>query len=436
MAFAAEDAGGGPGLEVALCGGVGDADVGGDGEGFGGGELLREAVVQELLAGAALGGGLFEVFAGEFAPDAEGVAEEDGGDGHGGAVVFLVADDGGREFAGVHQAEGGEDEGDAEGDEAEAADGGDDVVAEEAGVLGLGCGVPGVEVLLLVLGEDEFGIGPVEKGFVEVEVALSQGVEDGVEGAGGAAGKDVDPDGLEVQVVENEAGEEAVFGVGDEGGDLPGRSGKDGGEARPQELDEFPVLAAGVGYGLVVEGLAKAVGVVAEVGLEGDGKGVALGLEEEAAAVVVAQDLVEGGGAGVGGDDEGFHLGEFWHRAARVFALFDVVLYLVGLVGGHFFVVLVPQLLVDGLDEAPAEGEAAFAGGGLGGDVEEEVCIDAAVAIDAVDGGDDGGEGDDGPEDEKICIGVGDGVGGDGFQELREVAAELGREGGQRLGLR
>lgn len=31
VAFAAKDTGGGPGLEVALGGGVGDADVGGDG---------------------------------------------------------------------------------------------------------------------------------------------------------------------------------------------------------------------------------------------------------------------------------------------------------------------------------------------------------------------------------------------------------------------
>ncbi len=46
------------------------------------------------------------------------------------------------------------------------------------------------------------------------------------------SGEDVEPFQLEVQVVENEAGEKAVLGIGDEGGDLPGCVGEDSGHAK------------------------------------------------------------------------------------------------------------------------------------------------------------------------------------------------------------
>lgn len=46
----------------------------------------------------------------------------------------------------------------------------------------------------------------------------------------------------------------------------------------------------------MVEGFAEAVGVVAVVGVEGIGEGVALGLEHQADAVVLVQGLIDGRG--------------------------------------------------------------------------------------------------------------------------------------------
>ena len=74
------------------------------------------------------------------------MADEDAGDGHGALEVFVVADEGGDDFAGVVEAESREDHGDAEGDEAEAADAADDVFAEDAVVLLLGAAVVGMKV--------------------------------------------------------------------------------------------------------------------------------------------------------------------------------------------------------------------------------------------------------------------------------------------------
>jgi len=54
-------------------------------------------------------------------------------------------------------------------------------------------------------------------------------VEDFVEGGAVDAGKNIEPLELEVDVVEDEAGEEAVLCIRYEGGDLAGRAGEDGG---------------------------------------------------------------------------------------------------------------------------------------------------------------------------------------------------------------
>ena len=98
---------------------------------------------------------------------------------------------------------------------------------------------------------------------------------------------------------------------------------------------------------------------------------------------------------------------------------------------GDVLGVVMEKVLAEG---CRAEGEAAFAGRGLGGDEEEEVDPDAAVSIDSVDGGDDGGKGDDGPGDDEVGVGIGDGVDDDGFEEVRELAAELRGEGGHGCG--
>ena len=125
-----EGARGSPVLEVALSGGIRDADFCGDTQGLGRIEFVGETIKQQLLAGAAFGRGFAQVLAGELAPDTEGVANEDGGYGHGGAIVFFLADERFRELSGIHKADGGEDEGDAEGNQAKTADGWDDIITE------------------------------------------------------------------------------------------------------------------------------------------------------------------------------------------------------------------------------------------------------------------------------------------------------------------
>ncbi len=326
--------------------------------------------------------------------------------------------------------EGCEDHCDAEGDEAEAADAGYDVVAKEAVELGLGGGVVVVEGVLLAGGELEFHFGHCFEVLVDVGERPADVVEDFVEGGAVDAGEDVEPLELEVDVVEDEAGEEAVLGVRDEGADLAGRAGEDGGEARAQEFDEFAVLAAGVGDGLVVEGFAEAVGEVAVVGGEDVGEGIAFGLEHQGIAAVVGEDLIDGGCGAVGRDDE--------HPQGRLFRRFGgIVFLLVVLVAGfleavfvHLGLIGVAELVVDGLDEAAAEGELAFAGRCGCRDKEEEVGIDLTAAVDTEDFGEATGEADDGAEEENVGIFVGVGLADDGFEEVREVAVEFLGEGG------
>lgn len=144
-------------------------------------------------------------------------------------------------------------------------------------------------------------------------------------------GEDVLPLQAGGEVVEHEAAEKAVLGIRDEVQDLLGRAGEKAAEARVLEVDVFAVFAADVGDVLVVEGFAEAVGVVAVVGGEGVGEGVAFGLEHDALSVVVAKDLVDGGGAGVGGDEE--------HPQGRFLGLVHVHLLFVGLVLLHLLLV-------------------------------------------------------------------------------------------------
>ena len=113
----------------------------------------------------------------------------------------------------------------------------------------------------------------------------------------------------------------------------------------------------------MVEGFAEAVGEVAVVGGKDVGQRVAFGLEHQGVAAVVGEDLIDGGGGTVGRDDE--------HSERRFLRRFGgIVFLLVVLVAGfldavfvHLGLVGVAQLVVDGLHEAFAEEEPAFAGG-------------------------------------------------------------------------
>lgn len=126
--------------------------------------------------------------------------------------------------------------------------------------------------------------------------------------------------------------------------------------------------------------LAEVVGVVAVVGVEGVGQGVALGLEHDAATVVLAEDLNEGGGAGVGREEE--------HPERRFHGLFDRQLLLVDLVFPHLLLEVhhlglidFTHTVVDGLDDVLTERQTAFAGGCLGGNEEIEVWPVGTVVV-------------------------------------------------------
>lgn len=124
---------------------------------------------------------------------ADDVFQEGAGDVEGILVVIGPADEGFVEDAVFHDTEGGEDHGDAEGDKAQAADGGDDVdTAAEDGFI-LQFFKDGVELVLLVLSEGEDDVWGVLELCVEVKEFRAQIGEVFVDAAIAAFGKDVVP---------------------------------------------------------------------------------------------------------------------------------------------------------------------------------------------------------------------------------------------------
>lgn len=118
------------------------------------GEHSGEAGEELFFALGALGGGLGELSAGEFLVHADGVPNEDAGDGHR----------------------------NAEGDEAQAVDAGYDIVTKEAVKFGLQGGVVVVEGMLLIRGELEFHLGHSFQVLIDVGEGPVDVVEDFVEG--------------------------------------------------------------------------------------------------------------------------------------------------------------------------------------------------------------------------------------------------------------
>lgn len=231
------------------------------------------------------------------------------------------------------------------------------------------------------------------------------------------------------EAIEDESAEKAVLGVRDKVLDLAGCAGEDGGKTGALDVDVFPVLAAGVGDGLVLEGLAEAFGVVAVVGREGGGEGIAFGLEHEALFIVLTKGLVEGGGAGVGGDEED---AEGW-----CLGFVQVLLVIGGIINGKFLFVLdilpfvlFPKGLVDGLCNGAAKGKAAFACRGVTGDEEEEIGIVDEFVVLAADTGEAGGDDGKGAEKEKVGIFGGFVAGDDLLEKVRERVREGVGDGG------
>lgn len=146
------------------------------------GEYSGEAGEELFFALGALGGGLGELGAGEFLVHADGVPNEDAGDGHRGGEVFVVTEEGGAEFVGVVAAAGCEGHRNAEGDETQAADAGYDIVTKEAVKFGLQGGVVVVEGMLLIRGELEFHLGHSFQVLIDAGEGPADVVEDFVEG--------------------------------------------------------------------------------------------------------------------------------------------------------------------------------------------------------------------------------------------------------------
>lgn len=154
----------------------------------------------------------------------------------------------------------------------------------------------------------------------------------------------------------------------------------------------------------MMESLAEAVGVVAIVGAECVGKGVALGLEHQSCAAVVAENLIDCRGGGVGRDEE--------HTHRRLLGLLHIDLLLAcSIVLGELVLVFdglglvdFAEAVVDGFDDVAAESEASFAGGCLGGDEKEQVRIDGAVGIDSEDVRKAGGYNGHRAEDEDVSV--------------------------------
>lgn len=157
---------------------------------------------------------------------------------------------------------------------------------------------------------------------MEVVELLSESLEMFVKCGVGMGAEHVVPYEAEVEEVEDDAAEQAVLGIGDEIQNLPGCSGEERVKAWILDVHIFTVLAADVGDGLVMESLAEAVGVVAVVGAESVGQSVALGLEHQAGAAIVAEDLIDGRGGGVGWDEE--------HPHRRLLRLLHIDLLLAG----------------------------------------------------------------------------------------------------------
>lgn len=422
-----------PFLDIPLGGGQRHSKPGGDVDEGLAVEFVRQGVQEELAADGLLAGagGPLRTCPGQVLEDAGGVLQEGLGDGHCGVEVVVQAFEVGAVGAIVHHPDGGEDHCDAESDEPEAAHGGDDFVSKELRVFPVDHAEVSIEGVFLGGREVEGDFTYFAQHVVEVVELGAQAPEVVVGRAAVGFGEDVLPLQGGGEIVEHEAAEKAVLGIRDEVLDLLGRAGEQATQPRVLEVDVFAVFSADIGDVLVVEGLAEAVGVVAVVGGEGVGEGVAFGLEHDALSVVVAKDLIDGGGAGVGGDEE--------HPERRFLGLVHVHFLLVGLVLLHLLLVFhflglvdFAKAVVDGVDEEAAEDEPAFAGGGTGGDEEEEVGPDGAFVVDAGDVGKDGGNDCEGAQKQDVGILLGVGLVHNLPEEFGQEVADGAGEGGKR----
>ena len=422
-----------PFLDIPLGGGQRHSKPGGDVDEGLAVEFVRQGVQEELAADGLLAGagGPLRTCPGQVLEDAGGVLQEGLGDGHCGVEVIVQAFEVGAVGSIVPHPDSGEDHSDAEGDEPQAAHGGDDFVPKELRVFPVDLAEPGVKSIFLGGRKVEGDFTDLAQNVVEVVELVAQALEVVVGRATIGLGEDVLPLQAGGEVIEHKPAEKAVFGIRNEVLDLFGSAGEEGAQAGVLEVDVFAVFAADVGDVFVVESFAEAVGVVAVVGGEGVGQRVALSLKHDALAVVVTKNLIDGGGTGVGGDEE--HPERRFLRLVHVHFLFVDLVLLHLLFVFHFFgLVDFAEAVMNGVNEVFAERESSFAGGGAGRDEEEEVGPDGTAVVDSGDIGKDGGDDREGAKEQNVGILFGDGLVHNLTEEFRQEVTDLAGEGGQR----
>ena len=110
----------------------------------------------------------------------------------------------------------------------------------------------------------------------------------------------------------------------------------------------------------MMESFAEAIGIVAQVGVESVGQGVALCLEKEADPVILRERLIDDRGGAVGWDEKREERRLLRLDGERILAV-GCKSYLSGLVFLHLTAVFIAKRLMDGSDQVTAQGETAFA---------------------------------------------------------------------------
>ena len=296
----------------------------------------------------------------------------------------------------------------------------------------LGVGEAAVKVPLLLLGQGETKVFP---GFEDVVQVLDSGPEFQEEIVLGdlvLVGERAEPDEFSLQAVEREAAEQAVLGIRDEIENLIRGAGEQRGQFGLLNEHTLAVLASGERDVFVVKRLAEAVGILAVVGGEDVGEGVAFAFEHHPAAAVVVQDLIDHRGGTVGRD--------VVHQHRRFLGDFKSSLVLGGLVFLHLLFVLLfllvaslMQVIVDCLREVATERKTPLACGSTGGDEQEEVGVHSPSVIYTGDVRKARGKDAKSTEDKHIAVFVRGGLGRDGIERCGETVSDSRGEDGERL---
>ena len=310
------------------------------------------------------------------------VGHKDFADGGRRMIILVQTHDVALEVTVFRQPQGGQNHSDTVGDETETPDGGDDSVTVLVVQRHLRVGEVAVKVPLLLLGQGETKVFP---GFEDVVQVLDSGPEfqeEIVLGDRFLVGEGTEPDEFRLQAVECEAAEQAVLGIRDEIENLIRRAGEQRGQLGLLDEHTLAVLTSGERYVLVVKRLAEAVGILAVVGGEDVGEGVAFAFEHHPAATVVVEDLIDHRGGTVGRD--------VVHQHRRFLGDFKTGLVLGGLVFLHLFfvlllllVALLVEVIVDCLREVATERKTPLACGSTGGDEQEEVGVHSPPVVNA-----------------------------------------------------